>query len=218
DAAGLEDAMRSVAPAAATVDRGSPLVTKGPSEAVTLGKQVEAKAGLKTRPRRPQVVIVGAGFGGLSAAKALGSKAADVTLIDRNNYHTCLPLLYQVATAGLEAESIVYPVRAILRRHHNVDFRLSEVVSVDFQGRRVLTHSGPVPYDYLILAAGSAGNYFGNDALAEHTYGLKDIADAEQLRNRVLSNFEAAAREPDAERRRALLTFVIVGGGPTGVE
>jgi NADH dehydrogenase len=168
--------------------------------------------------RRPRVVIVGAGFGGLSAAKALGGKAIAVTLIDRNNYHTFLPLLYQVATAGLEVESIVYPVRAILRRHRNVDFRLGEVVGVDFEGRRVITDGGPVPYDYLILAAGSAGNYFGNEALAEHTYGLKDIADAEQLRNRVLSNFEAAAREPDAARRRALLTFVIVGGGPTGVE
>jgi NADH dehydrogenase len=167
---------------------------------------------------RPRVVIVGAGFGGLHAARALGGADVDVLVLDRNNYHGFWPLLYQVATAGLESESIAYPVRAILRKHRNAAFELVEVKGVDFERRQVLTDGAPIDYDYLILAAGSANNYFGNDALAEHTYGLKDLGDAERLRNRVLSAFERAVRETDPARRAALLTFVIVGGGPTGVE
>jgi NADH dehydrogenase len=168
--------------------------------------------------RRPRVVIVGAGFGGLHAARALAGADVDVLVLDRNNYHGFWPLLYQVATAGLEAESIAYPVRAILRKHHNATFELVEVKGADFERQQVLTDGTPIDYDYLILAAGSANNYFGNDALAERTYGLKDLGDAERLRNRVLSAFERAVRETDSERRKALLTFVIVGGGPTGVE
>lgn len=168
--------------------------------------------------RRPRVVIVGAGFGGLNAAKALGHAGVDVTVLDRNNFHTFLPLLYQVATAGLEPESIVYPVRAILRRYPNVDFQMAQVSGVDFERRLVQTDGEAVSYDYLILAAGSSNNYFGHDSFAEHTYGLKDIDDAERLRNRILSAFEQASRESDPDRRAALLTFVQVGGGPTGVE
>jgi NADH dehydrogenase len=167
---------------------------------------------------RPRVVVVGAGFGGLSAGRALAGQDVDVLILDRNNYHGFWPLLYQVATAGLEAESIAYPVRAILRKHHNLTFEMVEVRGIDFEHKQVLTDGTPIDYDYLILAAGSANNYFGNDALAARTYGLKDLDDAERLRNRILSAFERAVREPDPARRAALLTLVIVGGGPTGVE
>lgn len=167
---------------------------------------------------RPRVVIVGAGFGGLSAARRLAREAVDVLILDRNNYHGFWPLLYQVATAGLEPESIAYPVRAIVRKHDNVNFRMTEVQGVDFEQQMVLTDHGRIPYDYLILAAGSANNYFGNDELAWRTYGLKDIDDAERLRNHILSSFERAVNEADPERRKTLMTFVVVGGGPTGVE
>jgi len=172
------------------------------------------------RTGRPRVVIVGAGFGGLNAARALAKADVDVLLLDHNNYHGFWPLLYQVATAGLEKEAIAYPVRAILRRQSNADFRMAHVESVDLDKRLVLTGTGsqPIPYDYLILAAGSADNYFGNNALARNTLGLKDLSDAETLRNHVLGAFERAAAEPDPETRRSLLTFVIIGGGPTGVE
>jgi NADH dehydrogenase len=165
------------------------------------------------------VVVVGAGFGGLAAARTLGGAAdVDVLVVDRNNYHGFWPLLYQVATAGLEPEAIAYPVRAILREYPNVDFRLAEARGADLERRLLLTDGAPIPYDYLVLAAGSANNYFGNEALAEHTYGLKDIDEAERLRSRVLGSFERAVGEPDPARRAALLTFVVIGGGPTGVE
>lgn len=167
---------------------------------------------------RPRVVVVGAGFGGLNTARTLGNKPVDVLVIDRNNYHGFWPLLYQVATAGLEPESIAKPVRAIFRRYRNVGFRMAEVNSVDFDRRTVQTSLGPVAYDYLVLAAGSANNYFGNKALAEHTCGLKDVDDASQLRNVILSAFERALATRDPAGREALMTFVIVGGGPTGVE
>src|SRR5690349_10070964 len=168
---------------------------------------------------RARVVIVGAGFGGLSAARELSKGDLDVLVLDRNNYHGFWPLLYQVATAGLEPESIGYPVRAILRKYHNVGFRMTGVERVDLDRKLVLPESGaPIPYDYLVLAAGSTNNYFGNQSIAEHTYPLKDIDEAERLRNRVLSVFERAASEGDPARRAALLTFVIIGGGPTGVE
>lgn len=170
------------------------------------------------RTGRPRVVIVGAGFGGLHAARALSRADVDVLVLDRNNYHGFWPLLYQVATAGLEAEAIAYPARAILRKYANTHFRMAEVTGVDFEGKQVLTSAQPEPYDYLILAAGSANNYFGNNGLAETTYGMKDIDEAERLRNHVLFAFERAVTEPDPARRAALLTFVVVGGGPTGVE
>lgn len=167
---------------------------------------------------RPRVVIVGFGFGGLNAAKALANSEVDVLVVDRNNYHGFWPLLYQVATAGLEQEAIVYPARAVLRRAKNADFRMAEVRGIDMDRRLVLTDGAPIEYDYLILAAGSANNYFGNDALSRGTFGMKDIDEAERLRNHVLLCFERAAHEPDPERKAALLTFAIVGGGPTGVE
>ncbi len=167
---------------------------------------------------RPRVLIVGAGFGGINAARGLAGKAVNVLILDRNNYHGFWPLLYQVATAALEAESIAYPVRAIFRNSRNVDFQMAEVRDINLDNRIVETDAAVYNYDYLVLAAGSANNYFGNNELAWQTYGLKDIDDAEGLRNRVLYNFEQAVYEPDPARRRELMTFVIIGGGPTGVE
>ncbi len=174
--------------------------------------------GAQEGPQRPRVVIVGAGFGGLSVARHLAGAPLDVLVLDRNNYHGFWPLLYQVGTAGLEPEAIAYPVRAILRRYPNADFRMEQVTGIDFAARHVLIAGGAVPYDYLVLAAGSANNYFGNPDLAAQTYSLKDLDDAERLRNRILSAFEQAVGETDPARQRALLTFAIVGGGPTGVE
>ncbi len=167
----------------------------------------------------PRVVVVGAGFGGLSIARSLSKSEVEVLVLDRRNYHGFWPLLYQVATAGLEPESVAYPVRAILRDYPNVNFQMAEVQGVDFEKRQVLTADGePIDYDYLVLSAGSTNNYFGNSSLAKHTYGLKDLDEAVELRNRVLSVFEQAVRETDPVKRAALMTFVIVGGGPTGVE
>jgi len=166
----------------------------------------------------PTVVIVGAGFGGLRAARALRGVPAQIVLLDRNNYHLFQPLLYQVATAGLGPEEIAKPVRTILRGQRNFDFRLVEVTGTDLAARRLETSAGPITYDYLILAVGGETNYFGLESVARHGFGLKDIPEAIAIRNHVLTCFERAMLEPDAERRRALLTFVVVGGGPTGVE
>lgn len=173
---------------------------------------------VERRTGRPSVLIIGAGFGGANAAQTLGNKDVEVLMLDRNNYHGFWPLLYQVATAGLEPESIAYPVRAIFRRYHNVDFQMANVQKIDLDKKAVYTDHSTYTYDYLILAAGSANNYFGNPSLAWQTYGLKDIDEAERLRNRLLYNFEQAVHEQDPERRRELMTFVIIGGGPTGVE
>jgi NADH dehydrogenase len=167
---------------------------------------------------RPRVLIVGAGFGGINAAHALAGKDVDVLILDRNNYHGFWPLLYQVATAALEPESIAYPVRAIFRRYPNVDFQMAQVQSIDFDKKLAQADSAVYPYDYLVLAAGSANNYFGNKALARQTNGLKDIDEAESLRNRILYNFEQAVHERDEQRRRDLMTFAMIGGGPTGAE
>jgi len=164
------------------------------------------------------VVIVGAGFGGLRAARALRRAPVQVVLLDRNNYHLFQPLLYQVATAGLEPDQIAKPVRAILRGQKNFDFRMVEVSGVDFNGRRLQTSAGPIAYDFLILAHGGETNFFGLDGVQTHGLSLKDVADAVEIRNHVLTCFEQAMLEPDPERRRARLTFVVVGGGPTGVE
>jgi NADH dehydrogenase len=168
--------------------------------------------------QKPRVVIVGAGFGGLHVAHELERTPVQVTLIDRHNYHLFQPLLYQVATAGLSPEEIAYPVRAILRKQRNLEFRLAKVEAVDFSSRRVQTSAGEIPYDYLVLAMGGETNFFGLESVAKNGLGLKELEDAVSIRNHVLRMFEIAVHEPDAEIRRAMLTFVIVGGGPTGVE
>ncbi|HLZ71950.1 MAG TPA: NAD(P)/FAD-dependent oxidoreductase [Dehalococcoidia bacterium] len=167
---------------------------------------------------RSRVLIVGAGFGGLNAAKRLRRLPVTVTLLDRHNYHTFTPLLYQVATAGLEPEEIAHAVRPILGRARNLRFRVTEVTGVDLDARTVRTSAGALDYDYLILAAGSTSNFFGIDTVRRQALGLKDIDEALALRNHVLRRFEEAAWEHDAARRAMLLTFVVVGGGPTGVE
>ena len=166
----------------------------------------------------PLVLIVGAGFGGLRAARALRKAPLRVALVDRRNYHLFQPLLYQVATAGLAPEEIAHPVRGILRSQRNFTFHLAEVTGVELDARRLHTQNGPLAYDYLILAMGSETNYFGLDSLAQHGFALKDLDEAAAIRNHVLRMFELAEHEPDPDARRALLTFVVVGGGPTGVE
>jgi len=164
------------------------------------------------------VIIAGAGFGGITCARALKRADVDVLLIDRNNYHLFTPLLYQVASALLDAGEIARPVRELVRPLKNVDFRQAEVSGADLQRRLLLTDHGPLPYDYLVLATGAQTDYFGNASVERNAYGLKDLDEALALRNRVLSQFEASRWVKDADERRAMQTFVVVGGGPTGVE
>ena len=168
--------------------------------------------------QRPHVVIVGGGFAGLRAARALRRAPVDVTLLDRRNHHVFQPLLYQVATAGLAAPEIAAPLRRILRRQSNATVLMAEVVSVDLSRRVVVLADGEVPYDYLILATGATHSYFGHDAWARHAPGLKSIEDALEIRRRLFVAFERAEREADAAARNVWLTFLVVGGGPTGVE
>ena len=170
--------------------------------------------------QRPQVVVIGAGFAGLEAAKILGrSDDVRVTVIDRRNHHLFQPLLYQVATAALDVSDVASPIRAILRRARNTEVMLAEVSSIDRSSRTVrLTDGGSVQYDHLIVAAGAQDTYFGHGEWAEYAPGMKSLEDALEVRRRVLFAFEEAEREEDAARRRAWLTFVIIGGGPTGVE
>jgi NADH dehydrogenase len=168
---------------------------------------------------KPRVVIVGCGFGGLEAARALQAAEVDITLVDRTNHHLFQPLLYQVATAGLSAPAIAAPVRHLFRHQPNVTTLLGEVVGVDAGARRLRLADGDVlPYDHLIVAAGATHSYFGRDDWAMHAPGLKTLADAFEIRRRVLLAFEAAEKEEDPARRAAWLTFVVIGGGPTGVE
>src|ERR1700704_4188071 len=166
----------------------------------------------------PRVVIVGAGFGGLTAAKALNGKPFDVTVIDQHNYHLFQPLLYQVATAGLSPAEIASPIRGILSREQNVIVMLGKVSGVDAARREVLAEGRRIPYNTLILATGAQHAYFGHDDWAAHAPGLKTIDDATYIRRRILLAFEKAETEPDAAERARLLNFVIVGGGATGVE
>jgi len=166
----------------------------------------------------PTVVIVGAGFGGLRAARALRHAPIKVVLIDQHNYHLFQPLLYQVATAGLSPADISHPVRAILRGQANLHFRMAQVTGVDLAARRLQLSTGELGYDYLILAVGGQTNFFGLESVARNGFGMKTLEEATQIRNQLLQMFELAAQEPDADLRRALLTFVVVGGGPTGVE
>lgn len=168
---------------------------------------------------KKRIVIIGMGFGGIHAARVLAGKGHDVVLVDRNNYHLFQPLLYQVATAGLEQESIAHSVRAMARHWQpGTRFQLAEVTSIDFTGREVHTDARTIPYDYLVIGAGSVTNFFGLEGVQRHSFDLKELKDAEVLRNHILTAFERAVNEPDPARQRALMTFVIVGGGPTGVE
>jgi NADH:ubiquinone reductase (H+-translocating) len=169
-------------------------------------------------PERPRVVIVGGGFGGLGAARALGGAPVDVTLVDRTNYHLFQPLLYQVAMAGLSPADIASPIRSIVWKQHNTRVLMAEVEDFDLAGRRVRLRDGELPYDLLIVAAGAETSYFGHDDWARFSLGMKDLDDALRIRQRVLLAMELAEREPDPELRRRLLTFVVIGGGPTGVE
>jgi NADH dehydrogenase len=165
-----------------------------------------------------RVVVVGAGFGGLNAARRLSGHGFDVLLVDRNNYHLFIPLLYQVATGNLGEEAIAGPLRQIFRSQRDVRFLRAAVQQVDLERRQILTDAGPIDYDYLVLAPGSVTNYFGNCAIEQHSYDFKALDDAAALRSHILDMFERATHAADPQQQQALMTFLIVGGGPTGVE
>ena len=171
-----------------------------------------------------RVVIVGAGFGGLQAAQSLADSGVDVLLIDRNNYHTFVPLLYQVATGQLQPEYIAYPIRTILRRFSflrnkpKVQFLMAEVEQIDFSRQTVETDSCVITYDFLVLATGSRTQFFGVPGASEYAFSMRTLEEAIAIRNHIFSCFEQAIQESDSSRRQQLLTFTIVGGGPTGVE
>jgi NADH dehydrogenase len=168
---------------------------------------------------RPHVVIIGGGFGGLTAARALGKADVRITILDRSNHHLFQPLLYQVAMAGLSPTDIAVPIRSVLKHQKNSLVLLGEVKRIDLPNRRVELETGsPLAYDYLIVATGAQTSYFGHEDWKKYALGLKSIDDAVEVRRRVLLAFEAAEREDDPDARRRLLTFVVIGGGPTGVE
>ncbi|HVT44043.1 MAG TPA: NAD(P)/FAD-dependent oxidoreductase [Thermoanaerobaculia bacterium] len=169
-------------------------------------------------PSRPHVVILGAGFGGLYAARALYKAPVRLTIIDRQNHHLFQPLLYQVATAALNPSDIAAPIRSILRRQENAAVILGSARSIDRESRKVILAEGEVAFDYLIVATGATHSYFGNEEWAEHAPGLKSIDDALEIRRRILLAYEAAEREMNEELQKEWMTFVVIGGGPTGVE
>ncbi len=168
--------------------------------------------------RKPVVVIIGAGFGGLAAARGLRDAEVQVIVVDRANHHTFQPLLYQVATAGLSAPQIASPIRHILRSQKNARVLLGDAIAIDAAGKRVQLADGEIAFDFLVVATGLTHSYFGKSAWAQHAPGLKTLDDALEIRRRILIAFERAERESDAAKRAAWLTFVVIGGGPTGVE
>ena len=173
----------------------------------------------KDTAARPHVVIIGGGFGGLYAARTLAKTAVDITVIDRDNYHLFQPLLYQVATAALSAGDIASPIRSILRKFKNVRVIMGEVTDIDLDGKRVMLRDGDYHFDYLINAAGATGTYFGHDEWEKFAPGLKTMEDALDIRRRIFCAYETAERLPeDSPERDAYLTFICIGGGPTGVE
>lgn len=166
----------------------------------------------------PHVVIIGAGFGGMEVAHGLAKAPVKITLVDRHNYHLFQPLLYQVAIAGLLPTQIAYPLRTIFRKQKNITFQMGEVSEINLNERYIKMDGSVIAYDYLVLAAGGQTNFFGNQSVEQNGFQLKSIEAATGLRNHLLQTFEEANHTVDAERRRAMLTFVVVGGGPTGVE
>ncbi len=173
---------------------------------------------METPAQKPHVVIIGAGFGGLEAAKLLGHDPVRVTVIDRTNYHLFQPLLYQVATAALSPADIAAPIRGVIREYANIDVMLAEVNAIDVEAKKVRTGEQEIAYDYLILATGSRHSYFGNDQWETLAPGLKSLEDAVEIRRRLLMAFEYADKVHDEAARNAAMSFVIIGGGPTGVE
>ena len=166
----------------------------------------------------PRVVIIGGGFAGVNLAKSLANKPVQVVLLDKHNYHTFQPLLYQVSTAGLEPDSIAYPLRKIIRKHKNSFFRLAEVTKIDTDTNEVLTNIGALSFDFLVIATGTKTNFFGNPTIESNSMAMKKVPQALNIRSLILQNFEKATITTSEEERKALLNFVIVGGGPTGVE
>jgi NADH:quinone reductase (non-electrogenic) len=181
-------------------------------------ERTDAGLGPDAEGRRPRVVVVGGGFGGLAVVKALREQPLDVLLVDQHNYHLFTPLLYQVASALLDPSEVAHPARAILRGQRNVRFHLGSVRSVDLQARQIVLDDRRIDYDYLALAAGSVNDYFGNGPLRRRTYALKDLEQALTLRYRILEQFERASATSDPDLRRRLMSFAVVGAGPTGVE
>jgi NADH:ubiquinone reductase (H+-translocating) len=185
---------------------------------VSISKKSLRRNDIATIAALPRVVIIGGGFGGINAAKVLGTAPVKLTVVDKNNHHLFQPLLYQVASAELSPADITAPIRSILRKQKNTFVQMAEVTGVDLEQRQVMTHNHAIPYDYLIIATGATHSYFGHDEWASYAPGLKSITNATSLRRKILLAFEAAETETDPERLRALLTFVLVGAGPTGVE
>ncbi|MCG2459587.1 NAD(P)/FAD-dependent oxidoreductase [Flavobacteriaceae bacterium F89] len=170
------------------------------------------------RTSLPRVVIIGGGFGGIALAKKLSKKGLQVVLLDKHNYHTFQPLLYQVSTGGLEPDSIAYPIRKILQNHPNFYFRLAKVRRINSSDKILITNIGTIKFDYLVLATGSQTNFFGNKELKKQSMAMKSVPQSLNLRSLILQNFEKALLTDDLHKRDALMNFVIVGGGPTGVE
>ncbi|MCG8573415.1 MAG: NAD(P)/FAD-dependent oxidoreductase [Flavobacteriales bacterium] len=166
----------------------------------------------------PRVVIIGAGFAGLKLARQIDTSSYQVVLIDKNNYHTFQPLLYQVASAGLEPDSIAYPIRKILARKKNTYFRMTEVKEIDQKGKKVVTNIGEIAYDKLVIASGATNNFFNNESISDNSMPMKSLTEALDLRSKILENFEQALNTMDLVEREKLMNFVIVGAGPTGVE
>src|SRR2546426_10751157 len=193
------------------------------TETTTTNEQLAAPQSLEPAREsvpvvKPRVVIVGAGFSGLNAARALHDAPVQVTVIDRNNHHLFQPLLYQVATGVLSPAEISAPIRSVLSKQQNAEVLMGEVTGVDVEAQRVLMHDESLPYDYLILATGARDGYFGHNDWAPFAPGLKSVVQATAIRRKILLAFEMAEKETDPEKRQALLTFVLVGAGPTGVE
>lgn len=168
--------------------------------------------------KHPRVVIIGGGFAGVSLVKSLKNKNFQVVLIDKHNYHNFQPLMYQVATGGLEAGSIAYPMRKVIKEHTETFFRMALVEKIDTENKKVITDIGTIYYDYVVVATGSTNNYFGNKEIEKNSMVMKTIPEALNIRSLVLENFELALQTNDMEKRKALMNFVIVGAGPTGVE